>query len=234
MSFIRKSILLALVLLCNGPVAFADTPLAETALRAQINRLIEDNSDFPPEANVVQHVTILTPAAQLAALCTTPRLSIIGSSRRITGTKSISAQCGDKRTFIQIRISAEGKWWSAARTLKAGEVITAADIRQRSGSLARFPYDGALMSSAIIGQTATRTINKDQIIAQGQLRHSWAAVAGQQVDILAQGHGFLVRSRGKALSNAIANGPLKVTMGNGKTFIGTLSEDGVVRINLQE
>ena len=234
MPFIRWRFVVALLLLWNQAAAFADSGADVHLLSRQISRLITVNSAFPPEAEVVQSVSILTPPAQLTSLCAAPQLTIVGSNRRLTGTKSIAAQCGERRKFIQVSVSAEGKWWSAARTIKSGKVISDDDIVQHSGSLARLPVDGVLLKSAIIGQTATRAINKGQSIAQSQLRHSWLALAGQQVEILAQGNGFQVRSRGKALNNAAANGPLKVSMGNGKIFSGVLSANGLVTINLQE
>jgi len=203
-------------------------------LAQNITALIIAHRQLPSEANVVQHVKILSAPAQLATLCSDPELSIAGNNDRLTGNKSIIARCGNRKKFIQVNVSAEGGWWSAVRTIKPGSVVQEKDIIARTGSLDRLPADLLFSKESIVGNTATRTISSGQAVTQSQLRRPWAAVTGQLVEILAQGNGFQIRTRGKALNNAAANKPLRVATHGGQIVSGILSADGVVTINLKE
>jgi flagella basal body P-ring formation protein FlgA len=66
------------------------------------------------------------------------------------------------------------------------------------------------------------------------LRKGWAVVSGQEVDILATGKGFQIRSKGKALGSAAAGQPLRIATRSGQIMTGEVDPQGYVKINLKE
>lgn len=203
-------------------------------LHSQITALINMPHGNGAEIPVVRTIKILTPAAQLSALCAEPELSIAGNNTRLTGNKSVVAQCGTRRKFIQISVHAQGTWWTAKHTLKPGSVITADDLLARTGSLERLPAGLIFDRQQIIGKTTTRSVSRGQPLAENQLRKGWAVVSGQEVDILATGKGFQIRSKGKALGSAAAGQPLRIATRSGQIMTGVVDPQGYVKINLKE
>ena len=213
--------------------AIAATLSAET-LKTQITALVNSHNERPADSAIIRSIKILTPAEQLTSLCATPELSIAGNNRRLTGNKSIIAQCGNKRKFIQISVQAQGTWWTARHGIKPGSVIEANDIEPRTGSLDRLPAGLIFDRENIVGQTATRTINKGQAVVENQLRKGWSVVSGQEVDVLATGEGFQIRIKAKALDSAAAGQPVRLSTRSGQIVTGMVAPDGKVHINLKE
>lgn len=230
--FIR---IIMLTLCCSAPL-YASTNTAqdiELRLRIKIDELLKKRSGQGDDANVVQLATILTPAKQLAAICASPMLSLAGNDRRLTGKRSVVAECESRRHFIQIQVKAQGTWWVAKGNLPAGSVVQASDIEPHTGAVERQPAGIIFNPALIIGQTLTRAAIAGQPVRSNQLRQQWRLHAGQQVDLVAAGEGFLIRSQGKALANASVNDTLRVQTRSGQTLSGRVNEDGQVMISLQ-
>lgn len=189
---------------------------------------------FPADAHATRTVEIVTPAQRLVELCPTPALSLTGSTHRLTGKKTLTARCGARRVFIQVVVHAEGNWWVATRALMPGKSIQPEDIALRTGSLDQQPEGMIFSKEQILGQTVSRSIRAGQTIVQNQLRRPWVIISGQEVDVVAQGEGFLVRSRGKALDSASLNAPLRIATRTGQIITGVAAAKGKVAISLKE
>ncbi|HEY3590934.1 MAG TPA: flagellar basal body P-ring formation chaperone FlgA [Buttiauxella sp.] len=211
-------------------MAPAQAHAEHSPLENQIAALLNAEQQGP----VLHSVTVLTPLKQLAGLCATPRLSISGNNLRTIGNHSVIAQCGKQKKFIQVNIKAEGTWWTASRALKAGSLIKTEDITQQSGAMVRLPPGVILNKDAIIGQVTTRAINTGQPIAETHLRKRWKILVGQEVDLLATGEGFLIRTWGKALDNAALNETLRVKTKSGQIVTGKVTAEGKVSILIKE
>lgn len=207
-------------------MAQADT----ITLTGKINALL-NSADKNITADIRRHVTLLTPADKLASLCADPQLSLSGHSR-LSGNRTVVAQCGNKKHFLQVRIEAEGSWWVAARELKTGSVLSADDLVQRSGSLANLPSGLVMDPNDFRGAVLTRSLRTGQPLTQSQLRKNWRINRGEEINIIVYGNGFHIRSRGKALGNAAINEAIRVRMKSGQLVTGSVNSDGSVRINL--
>lgn len=206
----------------------------DNPLIAQITALVNSQGGIATDAAVTRTIKILTPPEQLALLCSAPELSFAGNNSRLTGNKSVIAQCGSQRKFIQISVQAQGTWWAARKTIKPGSEIQAENIVSRTGSLDRLPAGLVFNKESIIGLTAARTITRGQPIVQTQLRRRWAIVSGQEVEITVTGPGFRIRAKGKALDNAAVGKPVRIAMRSGQIMPGVASSEGKVDINLKE
>ncbi|WP_230678369.1 MULTISPECIES: flagellar basal body P-ring formation chaperone FlgA [Yersinia] len=203
-------------------------------MTAKITALVSSQNGIPADTSVLQTIKILTPPEQLDSLCPNPELSLAGNNTRLTGKRSVIAQCGNKRKFVQISVQAQGTWWSARHAIKPGVVIQSEDIESRTGSLERLPAGLIFNKEHIIGQTTTRSISPGNPVLQNQLRARWAIMSGQAVEVIATGPGFRIRAKGKALDNAALGESLRITMRSGKIMTGVVSSEGKVDMNLEE
>lgn len=217
------------VLLCSAS-AGASVPsdqMAKQRLLLKLDALIQQ-----PESNgeVVRTVALLATPAQLAAVCENPELSLVGRDSRLTGKRTVLAQCGARRHFLPVRISAQGTWWVATQSLPGGAIVQRSDIEPVTGSLDNQPGGLIFNADQIIGQRLTRAIDAGKPLLENQLRQQWRLRAGQTVDLVTAGSGFRIRSQGKALNNAAVNDVLKVKTAGGRTVSGKVAADGQVMI----
>ncbi len=118
------------VLLCSASAA-ASVPsdqMAKQRLMLKLDALIKQ-----PEhgSEIVRTATLLASPAQLAAVCENPTLSLVGRDSRLTGKRTVLAQCGARRHFLPVRISAQGTGGWPAKACPAGRLCSAA-ISNRS------------------------------------------------------------------------------------------------------
>lgn len=218
------SLLLYLGSLCSS-LAYAGTP----SLEQQIAELLNHGMD----KNITRTVTILTPEKQRKAICAQPKISLSGNDTRLAGNRSVITQCGMERKFLQINIKAEGKWWVATRTLPIGTQIQAADIKQQYGSMDRLPSGLLMDKDEIVGRIATRAINAGQSLQGNQMRKHWVIVAGENVDVLAEGNGFSIKVGGTAMDNAALHQNIRVKTKSGQITTGKVISAGKVSVSVQ-
>ncbi|WP_435927749.1 flagellar basal body P-ring formation chaperone FlgA [Dryocola sp. BD613] len=233
MPFLHRLLMTCPALLLCGLLCFIapfQVQAEQTSLESQIAALLNNGQN----AAITRSVRILTPPQQLAGLCAAPQLSVSGNDSRITGNRSVIAQCGQQKKFIQVNIQAEGSWWTASRAIKAGSLIQAGDITAQSGTMARLPPGVLLRKDEIVGQVTTRAINTGQPIVASHLRKRWKVSAGQEVDVFAAGEGFQIRTRGKALDNAALDETLRVKTASGQIVSGKVTSAGKVHIFIKE
>ncbi|MGC4126193.1 MULTISPECIES: flagellar basal body P-ring formation chaperone FlgA [Enterobacter] len=217
------------VLLCSAS-AGASVPSDQTAKQRLLLKL--DTLIQQPGSNgeVVRTVALLATPAQLSAVCDNPELSLVGRDSRLTGKRTVLAQCGARRHFLPVRISAQGTWWVASQSLPGGAIVQRSDIEPVTGTLDHQPSGLIFNADAIIGQRLTRAIDAGKPLLENQLRQQWRLRAGQTVDLVTAGSGFRIRSQGKALNNAAVDDVLKVKTTGGRTVSGKVAADGQVMI----
>ncbi|EMN5545692.1 flagellar basal body P-ring formation protein FlgA [Enterobacter cloacae] len=217
------------VLLCSAS-AGASVPSDQTAKQRLLLKL--DTLIQQPGSNgeVVRTVALLATPAQLSAVCDNPELSLVGHDSRLTGKRTVLAQCGARRHFLPVRISAQGTWWVASQSLPGGAIVQRSDIEPVTGTLDHQPSGLIFNADAIIGQRLTRAIDAGKPLLENQLRQQWRLRAGQTVDLVTAGSGFRIRSQGKALNNAAVDDVLKVKTTGGRTVSGKVAADGQVMI----
>lgn len=220
-------------LLCSASVA-ASVPSTQTAkqrLMLKLESLVQQPENG---SEIVRTITLIATPAQLAAVCDNPELSLIGRDSRLTGKRTVLAQCGARRHFLPVRLSAEGTWWVASQSLPGGAIVQRSDIEPITGNLDHQPNGLIFNPDAIIGQRLTRAITAGKPLLENQLRQQWQLRAGQTVDLVTTGSGFRIRSQGKALNNAAVNDTLKVKTAGGRTVSGKVDAEGQVVIFSQQ
>ncbi|HCI8578250.1 TPA: flagellar basal body P-ring formation protein FlgA [Enterobacter cloacae] len=221
------------VLLCSASAA-ASVPsdqMAKQRLMLKLDALIKQPENG---SEIVRTATLLATPAQLAAVCENPTLSLVGRDSRLTGKRTVLAQCGARRHFLPVRISAQGTWWVASQSLPGGAIVQRSDIEPVTGNLDHQPGGLIFNADEIIGQRLTRAVDAGKPLLENQLRQQWRLRAGQTVDLVTTGAGFRIRSQGKALNNAAVDDVLKVKTVGGRTVSGKVGADGQVMIISQQ
>lgn len=221
------------VLLCSAS-ALASVPSTQTAkqrLLLKLDALIQQPESGP---DIVRTVSLLATPAQLQAVCDNPELSLVGRDSRLTGKRTVLAQCGPRRHFLPVRLSAQGTWWIASQSLPGGAIVQRSDIEPVTGNLDHQPAGLIFNPDEIVGQRLTRAVVAGKPLLESQLRQQWRLHAGQTVDLVTTGSGFRIRSQGKALNNAAVDETLKVKTAGGRTVSGKVDSSGQVIIISQQ
>lgn len=214
-------LLLILLALLPGLPAYADD------LAGQIDRFIQAQFANSP---VTVNVEVRTPKAQWPA-CATPQLALT-QSVRLWGAVTLSARCGNERRFIQTQVAATGRYLVAARAIRAGHALTAADVKVMRGRLDTLPPRALSDARRALGAVSLRNIGRAQPLTAPMLRRPWLVKAGQPVQVRVQGESFTISGNGKAMNNAAADDSVRVRMTSGRIVSGHVGEDGEVRITL--
>ncbi|HEJ9094163.1 TPA: flagellar basal body P-ring formation chaperone FlgA [Serratia odorifera] len=196
-------------------------------LAAQIDRFIKAQFSASPVAVTVR---VRTPAAQWPP-CQRPQLALASNARR-WGNISISARCGQQRSFIQTQVQVVGRYLVSARSISAGSILTAADVTLKTGRLDTLPPRMLVDSRRALGAVSLRNLGPGQPLTLSMLRRAWVIKAGQPVQVTAQGEGFSISGAGKAMNNAAADDRVRVRMSSGQIVSGIAGDDGAIRVKL--
>lgn len=215
------------VMLITGLLFSLNTQAADLA--AQIDRFVKAQfASYPQVTDVKVHVR--TPASQWPQ-CEVPQLSLPQNARR-WGNISISVRCPQERRFIQTQVQVMGHYLVAARSIAAGKKLSAADIQLKNGRLDTLSPRTLAEGNKAIGAVSLRNISAGQPLNLAMLRRAWVIKAGQEVQVMAQGEGFAIRSAGKAMNNAAAKDNVRVRLLSGQIINGIAAEDGTIQITL--
>jgi flagella basal body P-ring formation protein FlgA len=229
----KSTLFVSLAILSASMVPFHSVAIAKERadlLASEITALANKNTN-----SMLYAVEVLTPPDTLRKItCPTPVISFIGKTSNLKGRRTVVVECEKRRHFIQVKINAEGSWWVASRSLKAGETIQPQDTEMRSGSMSAQPHDSILSNENIIGHVLTRSINTGQSFQTSMLRKKWMVMSQQKVELEAVGDGFAIRSLGTAMSNASTGEQLRVRTQSGQIVTGEVIYEGKVKVISKE
>ncbi|SLM62425.1 MULTISPECIES: flagellar basal body P-ring formation chaperone FlgA [Dickeya] len=221
MQYIKKYIYLSILGILLTPVVSNAADLT-----SQLSRFFSDN--FKNTDNTVT-VVIKSPEAQ-RPVCDAPQISLPGNAR-MWGNLSVSVRCNQERHFVQVEVQVTGKYVATTVPVNRGNTLKITDIHLTRGRLDLLPPKTLLSLTEAEGATALRDIAPGQPITQAMVRKSWVIQAGQNVQILAQGEGFSVRSDGKAMNNAAAGQNARARTASGQVVSGIATRDGMILIS---
>lgn len=218
---IRKYIQLSILGLLFTPILVNAADLA-----SQLSRFFSDN--FKGSSNTV-NVVVKTPEAQWP-VCDNPQISLPGNAR-MWGNLSVSVRCNQDRRFVQVEVQVTGHYVAAAAPISRGTELASGDIRMVRGRIDQLPPHALFTQEDVQGAIALRDIAPGQAITQVMIRKPWVIRAGQNVQILAQGDGFSVRSEGKAMNNAASGQQARARTASGQVVSGIANGDGIILIS---
>jgi flagella basal body P-ring formation protein FlgA len=119
------------------------------------------------------------------------------------------------------------------RSIKAGESISAGDLELRKIPLRRLDMSAMASMEQILGKAARRTLPKGRPVRLVDLREPYLVRKNQLVTILLEAGPLVLRTRGKALSDAARGQSLRVMNIASKRIIeATARKEGLVAVSL--
>jgi len=133
--------------------------------------------------------------------------------------------------YVNARVKVEGSYVKLARPVSGGQSLTAGDLQVEQGELTAHPDDLIVNPGDAIGQVAKQALSPGQALRGAFLKAEVGIQAGQSVRIVANGGGFSVTNRGRALNNASRGALVRVKLDNGQIVSGILGAGDVVDVS---
>ncbi len=232
-SSIARSTFAALAVLALTAHATAATSAAsaeEEALRKAITSYLEQQAGALPGPARHEIGTIKT--GNLAAGCRRMAVST-PSGARPWGRTHVQVRCSEGANwslFVPVDIHVEADYVVSARPLRAGQVVTDADLTTRRGDLAELPPTVLTDPRQALGQIANAALPADRPLRSDGLRKPVVIRQGQSARVTSGGSSFQVSSEGKAMGNAVAGQVVQMRMASGQIVSGVAQADGSVRV----
>ncbi|WP_286164398.1 flagellar basal body P-ring formation chaperone FlgA [Azoarcus sp. DN11] len=133
--------------------------------------------------------------------------------------------------YVPAQVSVVGEYLVTARPIRAGQIISPADLERRTGDLAGEAPNTLTDMTQAVGHNARYTIAAGNPLRADMLRLPQTVRQGQNVKIVGAGSGFTVTSEGRALNAAAAGEPVRIRLNNGQVVSGKARTDGTVELD---
>jgi flagella basal body P-ring formation protein FlgA len=133
---------------------------------------------------------------------------------------------------LPLTVKAFGPAWVVRGDLASGTVLTESDALQAEVDWALEPSPVVATPEQWVGQVAARALSTGQVLRQAAIRPAQVFVAGAQIRVVAQGHGFQVMTDGLALSAGVIGQQARVRMENGRIMSGLVTDRRTVSLEL--
>lgn len=217
---------LALVL-CGAP-AVAATALAGPA-RAAIERFLQDQTaGLPGKVGIAVDAPAASPLPACAALEPFLPQGVVP-----WGRFSLGLRCAGEKPwtrYVAARVAVEGSYFVAAEPIDSGRTLSAQDVIERSGDLARLPRSVITDAAQLEGMVAVNRIAAGAPVRKEMLRAPVVIQQGQIVRLVAQGQGFSASTEGSAMTRATVGATVQVKTAGGRLLKGIAGRDGQVTL----
>jgi flagellar basal body P-ring formation protein FlgA len=179
-------------------------------------------------------ITVSPAFARGLAGCTTlePFMPV---GARLWGRTSVGVRCAGARPwtiYLRANVSLLGTYYSAARQIAPGDMLTAADLVARDGDLATLPQAVITDPAQAVGAVALARIGAGLPLRQDLLRSATSVTIGQTVKVVAAGEGFSISAEGSVMNNASPGQQVRVKTANGQIVTGIVKDGSTVEIQL--
>ncbi|WP_035568671.1 flagellar basal body P-ring formation chaperone FlgA [Caballeronia sordidicola] len=192
--------------------------------------LTQQAAGLPGKADIT--VTPVFPRG-LAACSTLEPFLPAGS--RIWGRTTVGVRCSGERPwtlYLQARVAVMATYYTAARAVAPGEVLTAADLIPRDGDLTAMPQAIVTDPSQAVGAVTLSRLAPGLPLRTDMLRGAGAVVIGQSVHVVTSGAGFSISAEGSAMNNAAPGQQVRVKTAGGQIISGVVKDGSTVEIQL--
>lgn len=222
----RIKFLLFFALSLAAPLVFAAAQESHVAINEAIKAFVTAETRALPGKvtikinDIDQHVT--RPAC--------PRLEVfLPAGSRLFGNSTVGVRCTGKEEwtlFVPVAIRVAADQLIVNKPLKQGDSIRAEDISIQNGELTE--SDILTDPAQAVGKIAKIGIGAGQVLKRDMLRAPYVILQGQNVQLVAGGQGFSVRTEGQALNNAAKGESVQVKTESGQRITGVAGADGSV------
>jgi flagella basal body P-ring formation protein FlgA len=195
------------------------------AARDFVMRSLATNDEITVEAVSVDE--------RLKLAACTEALTAAASGALRNGQGTVVVSCEGKqawRLFVPVRTATTVNAVVAKRSIRAGEVLAAADVEVSRRSTASLPYQYLTDSAEVVGLTAKRTIAAGMVLVPAALDQRDAVQRGAIVTLISRSGGILVKTEGVALESAPLKQRLRVRSASGRIVEGVVESANEVRV----
>lgn len=164
-----------------------------------------------------------------------PNLTVsMDSNARAWGKTTVNVRCTAPTPwslYVPVDIHVITPYVISARPLRAGQILSAADLSLRQGDLAELPQGVIIELNQAVGQLSRVTLPANRPLRADMLRQALVVAQGQTVKVVSGGVGFQVSSDGKALNNAAVGQLVQVRLASGQTVSGVAQSNGTVAVD---
>jgi len=155
--------------------------------------------------------------------------AFLPTGAQVQGRTSIGVRCNELSgwsIYIPATITVTMDQLISSRPLRQGKVIDSGDFRIQPGELTQ---TGTITNkSQILGKILKYRISGGQLLRQNMFRAPYAITQGETVQLIVEGRGIKLRSKGKALNNAAEGESARVRVASGQIISGIAKEKGIV------
>lgn len=201
-----------------GLVASA-TVIAQTSWQQTLNGFVARQL---PTTTTAHTVKVLTPAAALADLdaCTQVTAQFNRPPQRVAGRMMVRLHCVSTGAdlYVQIAVSATGKYLVAAHDLTAQQRLTRGDVVTMTGNLQDLPRHALLATpdniARVQGSQLRRGLNAGAVLQDNLLAKPTSVNYGDTLVIEVQGKGFQINRTGDAMDSGAIGDIIRVRLNN--------------------
>ena len=152
------------------------------------------------------------------------------------GKLLLNIRCDTGRLWtrpVSLYVSVKGSYLVAARTLKAGQVLTPSDWKWLDGDLSRMGDNLIDSPDLLKGMELNRAQQPGNPLRLNDFRQMSVIKSGDQVRVAILGRGFAIDASGQALADAAVGTSVKVRISDGKIIQGTAVSQGLVEVVME-
>ncbi|GHA84194.1 flagellar basal body P-ring formation chaperone FlgA [Modicisalibacter luteus] len=192
--------------------------------------LTDQASDLGRDIEVTVH-----PASARLATCIDPQPFLTNPGQRLYGRVSIGLRCGEQgqqTRYLQATVSVLVDHVVTARQIEAGTLITANDLTVEEARLESLPRHALLSIDEALGMTVARPLRAGTSLQTQYLRRPQLVSRGDHVTVTAQGAGFSISRKVKALDNGALGDEVRLSTNNGEQLMATVTGPNQLKITL--
>lgn len=222
-----------------NPSAAAATPAAAAAATMQdgesirltaLNFLQQQAAGLPGKVDIT--VTPVFPRGLAACSALDP---FMPTGARLWGRLTVGVRCVGERPwtlYVQARVSINATYYTAARAIAPGEVLSNADLVARDGDLTVMPQAIVTDPAQAVGAVALSRVPAGLPLRTDMLRASTSVSIGQTVHVVAGGSGFSISADGTVMNNAAPGQQVRVKTAGGQIITGIVKDSQTVEVAL--
>ena len=214
----------------QAPGAPATMQDGESIRVAALNFLQQQAAGLPGKVEIT--VTPVFPRGLAACSALDP---FMPTGARLWGRMTVGVRCVGERPwtlYVQARVSINATFYTAARAIAPGEVLSNADLVARDGDITAMPQAIVTDPAQAVGAVALSRVPAGLPLRTDMLRAASSVAIGQNVHVVAGGSGFSISAEGTAMNNAAPGQQVRVKTAGGQIITGIVKDSQTVEIAL--
>lgn len=154
---------------------------------------------------------------------------------RTWGRTTVGVRCVGAKPwtlYVAARVAVDITYYTAAREIEPGQMLSASDLVPREGDLATLPRTVITDPSQANGALALLRITAGLPLRTDMLRSASSVVIGQTVKVVAEGTNFTISAEGSALNTAAPGQQVRVRTEGGQIITGVVKDSGTVQVQI--